>query len=44
MYKKITKIEGKIQLYFEGELLNLGLTIADTELESEDLLEVVIKN
>ncbi|KAG0750327.1 hypothetical protein G6F62_000182 [Rhizopus arrhizus] len=34
MYKKITKIEGKIQLYFEGEPLNLGLAIADTELET----------
>ncbi|KAG1048327.1 hypothetical protein G6F43_009274 [Rhizopus delemar] len=44
IYKKITKIAGDVQLYFEGEPMDLNLTIADTELEDEDLLEVGIKN
>jgi hypothetical protein len=44
IYKKITKVAGDVQLYFEGELMDLNLTIADTELEDEDLLEVGIKN
>ncbi|KAG1211608.1 hypothetical protein G6F69_004459 [Rhizopus microsporus] len=44
MYKKITKVTGNVQLYFEGESLELNTTIDDTELEDEDLLDVGIKN
>ncbi|ORE10242.1 hypothetical protein BCV72DRAFT_254388 [Rhizopus microsporus var. microsporus] len=44
MYKKITKVTGNVQLYFEGESLDLNTTIDDTELEDEDLLDVGIKN
>lgn len=40
MYKKITKTEENFILSFEGEPLDFGTAIGDTDLESEDLIEV----
>ncbi|KAI7882302.1 ubiquitin-2 like Rad60 SUMO-like-domain-containing protein [Mucor mucedo] len=40
-YKQHAGVTGNVNLSFEGEVLDLDLTIEDTELEDEDLIEVV---
>ncbi|RCH87618.1 hypothetical protein CU098_000436, partial [Rhizopus stolonifer] len=42
-YKIVKRMDGFIQLYFQGELLSLDSTISETELEDEDVLQVVVK-
>ncbi|CAO3662420.1 unnamed protein product [Rhizopus stolonifer] len=42
-YKIVKRMDGFIQLYFQGELLSLDSAISETELEDEDILQVVVK-
>lgn len=40
-YKQHAGVTGKVNLSFEGEILDLNQTIEETDIEDEDLIEVV---
>lgn len=40
-YKQHAGVTGSVNLSFEGEILDLNQTIEQTDLEDEDLIEVV---
>lgn len=40
-YKQHSKITADVKLSFEGEILDLIQTVEDTDLEDEDMIEVL---
>lgn len=41
-FRQRAGISGSVQLSFEGETMDLSQTIEETDLEDEDIVEVVI--
>jgi len=42
-FRKRAELTGNVQLSFEGETMDLSQTIEETDLEDEDIVEVITK-